>query len=283
MDRAAHGHPRAPLRDARRRRQRSRRERRRRALTDAGLDAASSTSCSSRPCASDEITPAAAPIVAHELGARARGGDRRRRGLHRLDRGPRARRLLDRGRRAQHVLVIGAEILSRFIDFDDRRTAPLFGDGAGAMVVSRRRRRADRPVRVRQRRRARRGDPITARQAGRSRWKDTRPSCRPFTGSARAPSRCVGRAGLTLDDVDLFVYHQANSRILAAVAERLELPASGCSTASPSSATRAPRACRWRSSLAVEAGALQPGARVVLGAIGAGLSWGVTVVDWGGS
>ncbi len=91
----------------------------------------------------------------------------------------------------------------------------------------------------------------------------------------------VRLAGLALADVDLFVYHQANSRILTAVAERLELPRErvfDCiADLGNTSAASVPLAL----SAAVRAGVLTPGARVVLGAIGAGLSWGVTVMTWG--
>ena len=94
----------------------------------------------------------------------------------------------------------------------------------------------------------------------------------------------VGLAGLELDDVDLFVYHQANARILRAVGERLGLDArAGWSTRSPSSATPRRRRSRWRSPRRSAAGTLRRGARVLLGAFGAGLSWGATVIEWGGA
>ena len=90
-------------------------------------------------------------------------------------------------------------------------------------------------------------------------------------------------AGLTLADVDLFVYHQANSRILSAVADRLELPRErvfDCiAELGNTSAASVPLALGE----AVRVGALEPGARVVLGAVGAGLVWGTTVMTWGGS
>jgi 3-oxoacyl-[acyl-carrier-protein] synthase-3 len=83
--------------------------------------------------------------------------------------------------------------------------------------------------------------------------------------------------------VDLFVYHQANARILLAVADRLELPRErvfNCiAEIGNTSAASVPLAL----GAAVRAGALKPGARVVLGAIGAGLSWGATILTWGRS
>ena len=94
----------------------------------------------------------------------------------------------------------------------------------------------------------------------------------------------VGLAGLELDDVDLFVYHQANARILRAVGERLGL--------APEPRDRLDRQARQHLGGDDPAGArpgeAQPascasGARVLLGAFGAGLSWGATVIEWGGA
>src|SRR3954451_5619491 len=83
----------------------------------------------------DELTPNAAPLVAHALGARRAGA---------MDIGAACTAFLSalslataqvEAGRAERVLVVGADLLSRATDLDDRRTAPLFGDGAGAVVV----------------------------------------------------------------------------------------------------------------------------------------------------
>jgi 3-oxoacyl-[acyl-carrier-protein] synthase-3 len=88
-------------------------------------------------------------------------------------------------------------------------------------------------------------------------------------------------ADLALADVELFGYHQANSRILAAVAERLgvarERVFDCIADFGNTSAASVPIALGE----AVRAGALRPGMRVVLGAVGAGLVWGATVLTWG--
>ena len=88
-------------------------------------------------------------------------------------------------------------------------------------------------------------------------------------------------AGTRLDDIDLFVYHQANGRILSAVGERLSLSADrvvDCiSEYGNTSAATLPLALAH-----VERdGRLKPGHRVLLGAFGAGFTWGATVVKWG--
>jgi 3-oxoacyl-[acyl-carrier-protein] synthase-3 len=91
----------------------------------------------------------------------------------------------------------------------------------------------------------------------------------------------VARAGLTLDDIDLFVYHQANARITRALGERLELAPErvvDCiETLGNASAATLPVAL----ATAVADGRLRPGAKVLVSAFGAGFTWGGGVIEWG--
>jgi 3-oxoacyl-[acyl-carrier-protein] synthase III len=251
------------------------------ALDDAGLDAEEIDMVLVATVASDEITPGAAPVVAHELGAvHAAAIDVGAACAGSIAGLAHAASWIEAGR-ARHVLVIAAEILTRFVDFDDRRTAPLFGDGAGAMVVS-----LDADGRIGPFVFGSDGGRAGAIQVTRERRVLEMEGHETFLQAVRRLSMCtveaVDLAGLALADIDLFVYHQANARILTAVAERLELPRErvfDCiADLGNTSAASVPLAL----SAAVRAGVLTPGARVVLGAIGAGLSWGVTVVTWGG-
>jgi len=88
-------------------------------------------------------------------------------------------------------------------------------------------------------------------------------------------------AGIEAADVDLFVYHQANRRILRAVGEKLGLPSEGVldyiSNFANTSAGTIPIALAE----AQRDGALVPGQRLLLAAFGAGFTWGAVVVDWG--
>ena len=88
-------------------------------------------------------------------------------------------------------------------------------------------------------------------------------------------------ANLMLEDIDLFVYHQANGRILSAVGERLELPVDrvvDCiAEYGNTSAATLPLALAHTE----REGRLAPGDRVLLGAFGAGFTWGATVITWG--
>ena len=252
------------------------------ALADAGLDATEIDMVLVATVASDEITPATAPIVAHELGAvNAAAIDVGAACTGSIAGLAHATSWIEAGR-ARHVLVIGAEILTRFIDLDERRTAPLFGDGAGAMVVS-----LDAEGRIGPFVFGSDGGRAGAIRATRERGVLEMEGHETFLQAVHRLSTCtrevVDLAGVELRDIDLFVYHQANARILTAVAERLELPGErvfDCiAELGNTSAASVPLAL----TAAARAGVLQPGARMVLGAIGAGLTWGATVVTWGGS
>jgi 3-oxoacyl-[acyl-carrier-protein] synthase-3 len=91
----------------------------------------------------------------------------------------------------------------------------------------------------------------------------------------------VAEAGLTLDEIDLFVYHQANTRILSAVGERLSLPpdrvVDSIATHGNTSAASVPIALDQ----ALREGRIGAGSTVFLGAFGAGLTWGGGLVEWG--
>jgi 3-oxoacyl-[acyl-carrier-protein] synthase-3 len=89
-------------------------------------------------------------------------------------------------------------------------------------------------------------------------------------------------AGISLDEIDLFIYHQANSRILTAVGERLGLDAErvvdSIALRGNTSAATIPIALDE----ALGDGRVADGARILLGAFGAGLTWGAGIVEWGG-
>ena len=89
------------------------------------------------------------------------------------------------------------------------------------------------------------------------------------------------RAGVTLDDIDLFVYHQANGRILKTVAEKLELPAERVADYVGETGNTSAASIPLTLSLLREDGRLRPGQRLLLSAVGAGFTWGAGVVDWG--
>jgi 3-oxoacyl-[acyl-carrier-protein] synthase-3 len=228
----------------------------------------------------DDLTPNAAPRVAHALGAERAGA---------IDVGAACTGfvsalslgtgMIEAGR-AETVLVIGAEVLSRFVDRNDKRTAGLFGDGAGAVVLSDGDHGRVGPV-VLGADGAAAGfilaghDEQLIRMDGHETFKLAVSSLVSCTRDA------VEMAGLALEDIDLFVYHQANGRILSTVGETLGLDAvrvlDVIADYGNTSAASIPLALAQAS----REGRLQSGHRVLLGAVGAGFTWGATVVEWG--
>ncbi|MBT9252983.1 MAG: ketoacyl-ACP synthase III [Brockia lithotrophica] len=195
--------------------------------------------------------------------------------------------------RARHVLVVGAEVLSRITDWEDRTTAVLFGDGAGAAVVG--------PV-------AEGGflsfvlgadgggADLLVLPAGGSRLPASRRTVEErqhflkMNGRevfkfavrimAEASEEALRRAGLTKDDLDLLVPHQANYRIIDAAQERFQLPSGkvvvNLDRYGNMSAASTPVALHE----AYRAGRLSPGNVVLLVAFGGGLTWAATVLRW---
>jgi 3-oxoacyl-[acyl-carrier-protein] synthase-3 len=99
-----------------------------------------------------------------------------------------------------------------------------------------------------------------------------------LTASTR---EAIRRAGLTLDDIDLFVYHQANGRILRSVAEKLELRPERVADYVGETGNTSAASIPVTLSLLREDGRLRPGQRILLGAVGAGFTWGAGVIEWG--
>ncbi len=229
----------------------------------------------------DDLLPNAAPLVAEALGATSAGS---------LDVGAAcsgflAALALAAGQveagRARYVLVIGADLMSRFVNPDDRRTAALFGDGAGAVVVG----PTDGPGRI---------GPVLLRSDGAARdlihvrratgliHMEGHETFRLAVSSLTDVTReAVEAAGAGLGDIDLFVYHQANGRIMRAVAERLDLPPERVVDCIAGLANTSAASIPLALARAAEDGRLAPGDRVLLAAVGAGFTWGATTIDWG--
>ena len=91
----------------------------------------------------------------------------------------------------------------------------------------------------------------------------------------------VAGAGMELDDVDLFVYHQANGRIIRAVGERLDLEPAKVADYVAHMANTSAASIPLTLSLLREDNRLRPGQKVLVAAIGAGFTWGAGIVEWG--
>jgi len=180
--------------------------------------------------------------------------------------------------RSEHVLVCGAEALSRITDHTDRNTAVLLGDGAGAVVVSRSP-ESLRPVFVL----GSDGAQIGLLYVGQDRL--LRMSGREIFASAvnamaDHTQLVLERCGLRPDDLDLLVAHQANARIVQAVARRLGVRADQVFLNVDKVANTSSASIPLALAHAHDRRLLQPGAVVGLTAFGAGLSWGAGVITW---
>jgi 3-oxoacyl-[acyl-carrier-protein] synthase-3 len=98
---------------------------------------------------------------------------------------------------------------------------------------------------------------------------------------SEATAVAVGRAGLELDDIDLFVYHQANARILRAVAERLELAPDRVADYIGEVGNTSAASIPVTLGLLRDEGRLRAHQRVLVAAIGAGFTWGAGTIEWG--
>jgi 3-oxoacyl-[acyl-carrier-protein] synthase-3 len=252
----------------------------RRALQDAGVDARDVDLVLVATMTPDEITPNAAPIVANELGAENAGA---------IDIGAActgwiaALRLaagqVETGR-ADRVLVIGAELLTRITNFDDPKTAMLFGDGAGAVVLGPDGDGDIGPIVMAAD--GSLGDRITASHDKRVLEMDGHSTYQVAVKRlSEATVAAVARAGLELEDIDLFVYHQANGRIISAVGQRLDLEPARVADYVAHMANTSAASIPLTLSLLREDGRLRPGQKVLVAAIGAGFTWGAGVLEWG--
>ena len=195
---------------------------------------------------------------------------------------------------AKHVLVIGAELLTRFLDYTDRSTCILFGDGAGAVVLS----ASDEPGGAL-------GVEMTTEPQGaymiwlpaggsksppsaetisrgehyvRMEGKETYRFATKTLASTALES--IRRSGLQPSDIDLFIPHQANIRIIEAVAKGLDLPMDkmfiNLDKYGNTSAASVPIALAE----AVNEGRVKVGDNVVIVAFGAGFTSGAVTINW---
>lgn len=196
----------------------------------------------------------------------------------------------------QNVLLIGADILSRWVDWEDRRTCVLFGDGAGAVVMQATDR--DRLLGFELRSDGTQNQCLNLAYNPQSKeliegvavGKGT---YQPITMNGkdvyrfavqRVPEvidKALFRAGLSVAQVDWLLLHQANQRILDAVAERMNIPShkviSNLAHYGNTSAASIPLALDE----AVRQGQIQPNDIIAASGFGAGLTWGAAIFHWG--
>lgn len=193
------------------------------------------------------------------------------------------------------VLVIGAECLSRIVNWEDRKTCVLFGDGAGAAVLS--------PVPAGYgilsftlRSDGSKG-PLLSLPAGGSRLPATRETIdqklhtihmdghEVFKFAVRVMGKAalevLAAAGLDKADIDFFIPHQANIRIIESAARRLDLPMDKVLINLDRYGNTSTASIPLALAEAVHSGRIKQGDHIVMVGFGAGLTWGAAVVKWG--
>lgn len=191
----------------------------------------------------------------------------------------------------QHALVIGAETLSKMMDWTDRSTCVLFGDGAGAAVLSAS--KEDGILSMVQGSDGFRGDVLNcmARKVNNPYKKsDTALSYVSMNGQEvyrfavktvpKAVTDAVEQAGLHLEEIDLFLLHQANYRIIEAVSKRLGQPMEKFPTNLEECGNISAASVPILLDNVNNHGMMRKGMKIVLAGFGAGLTWGATVINW---
>ncbi|ATG74815.1 3-oxoacyl-ACP synthase [Zobellella denitrificans] len=265
----------------------------RHALAAAGLDAGRLDGIILATASPDSLVPSAASAVQQALGAgRAAVFDINAACtgfLYALSVG----NALIKAGSMQRILVIGAERLTHYLDWTQRDTAVLFGDGAGAVVLE----AGEEPQGVIadklgcdaeareilavpdsgtcRRRFAHVDGLFEVNFEGKEIFK------RAVKGMGDAAAMVLEQAGVTGQDIDLLLPHQANIRIIETLAKKMELPEDKVMVnigryGNTSAATVPIALCE-----ALEQGRIKPGALLLTAAFGAGLTWGAALIRWG--
>jgi 3-oxoacyl-[acyl-carrier-protein] synthase-3 len=188
----------------------------------------------------------------------------------------------------RNALVIGAETMSRITDWEDRGTAVLFGDGAGAVVIQRQDGESTRGILGSSLQSDGSLTDILKTSGGVSSTQCagfTKMSGREvFKHATINMADCINelctRLNISVHDLDLLVPHQANSRIMSAVAGRLGIDEARVVSTVQWHANTSAASIPLALDVAKKEGKLQPGALVGLTALGGGLAWGSMIIRW---
>ena len=188
---------------------------------------------------------------------------------------------------AQRALVIGAETMSRILDWNDRTTCVLFGDGAGAVVLEARDVAEDGPGVLVTHLHADGahnellyvdGGPSSTQTVGHIRMKGREVFRHAVTNLADVLGNVLTDQGFAPSDIDWVVPHQANQRIIDATAKKLGLPAERVVLTVDRHANTSAASVPLAFDTAVRDGRIKPGDLVVLEAMGGGFTWGASLV-----
>lgn len=191
---------------------------------------------------------------------------------------------------ANRLLVIGAETFSRIMDWSDRSTCVLFGDGAGALVLEASEEtgsNADRGIlstdlnsdgRYRDILYVDGG--VSTQTTGHLRMMGKEVFRHAVEKLAKTADTALTKAGLSASDVDWIVPHQANLRIIKATAQKMGLPMSNVVVTVQDHGNTSAASIPLAMSVGKKNGQIKPGDLIVTEAIGGGLAWGAVVLRW---
>ena len=271
------------------------------AIESAQIDPATIDLVIAATCTPDGMFPAVATRIQHAVGARRAGAFDVNAACNGFMSALSTAVQFVAAGTSQRALVVGTETMSRIVDWTDRGTCVLFGDGAGAVIVER----------------SVEGEPghinaLLLRSDGSQ--ADLLWASGPCTPGAPSPSSALGlareearivmdgrsvfrhavnalvetsmeavtNAGLTVDDIALCVPHQANRRIITAMADRVGLPMERVYVNVDRHGNTSSATIPIALAEAEADGRLKPGDRVLFAAFGGGLSWSAMVVEWAG-
>ena len=187
---------------------------------------------------------------------------------------------------AKKALVIGAETFSRILDWEDRTTCVLFGDGAGAVVIESREVEADGPGIIATKLHADGahkdllyvdGGPSTTGEVGKLRMKGREVFRHAVVNLAEVLNEVLDDASIVADDIDWVVPHQANARILDATARKLDLPSEKVVVTVDRHANTSAASVPLALDTAVQDGRIKQGDLVMFEAMGGGFTWGASL------
>lgn len=188
---------------------------------------------------------------------------------------------------AERALVIGAETMSRILNWEDRTTCVLFGDGAGAIVLEARDVADDGPGVIASRLHADGahnellyvdGGPSTTGTVGHIRMKGREVFRHAVVNLADVLGEVLADTGYTAADIDWVVPHQANQRILDATARKLGLPPEKVVVTVDRHANTSAASVPLALDAAIRDGRIQPGQLIMLEAMGGGFTWGASLI-----
>jgi len=193
---------------------------------------------------------------------------------------------------ASTILLVASDVKSRFLDLEDPATAILFGDGAGAVILS----RCERGLRKIQLGADGSHHKLVYLPAGGSRAPLTQATLAENKHTMKMDGKRLFRiavnkmvlelkrfleeSSLSIDDINHFVFHQANVRILEAVFKRMSIPAEKSPVTLSQFGNTSSASIPMALDVLIREGRLKKGDRVLLSAFGGGITWGNALIDW---